>query len=476
LKRTGLPVCLVASLSMAACAVGPNYRAPTPPQGAQAPWTSLRPGAEATTAPQDDWWRLYDDPRLDGYVREALAANTDLAVAEANLAAARAVLEAAKAGQYPSTTVGFGAVYGRDPQTDEILELTGRPPATTWLYDGVLDASYEFDLFGRVRRSIQAAHADAEAVAAARDDLKVTIVAETARAYALVCSYGEELTVARHNLEVVSREADITAGRHKAGAGSEFEDVRSQTLVAQVRSTIPPLEGQRRAALLELTALLGRTPAKAPGEAEACVVPPKLVTALPVGDGATLLRRRPDLREAELRIAGATARVGVATADLYPRVIIKGFYGGVGPDLDWLAAEKGLIWGVGPTVQWDFPNQKAPRARLQQAKAGEQAALASFDSAVLRALRETEQALTAYGAEIDHHEDLLDAQAKARRAYELVHGEIRAGAADQLDLLSAEQSVTAADAAVAASSAALTQDQISTFKALGGGWAPPSAR
>jgi NodT family efflux transporter outer membrane factor (OMF) lipoprotein len=466
-----LAAALAGALALAGCTVGPSYHAPTPPAGAEAPWTSLKPGAEAPATAPEDWWRLYDDPALDGYEREALAANQDIAVAEANLAASRALLEAARAGQYPSTTVRSGAVNGRDPTTDEILELTGRPPTSIWLFDALIDSSYELDLFGRVRRSIEAAHADTEAVAAARDDLKVTIAAETARAYAEVCAVGEELDVARRNLAVVSHEADITAARHAAGAGSEFEDVRAETLVAQVRSAIAPLDGQRRAALLELTALVGRTPAHAPIEAEACLTAPRLAAAIPVGDGAALLRRRPDLREAERRLAGATAEVGVATASLYPRISITGFYGGAGSELSALTAERGLIWGVGPTIQWDFPNQSVPRARIHEAKAAQRGALAAFDSAVLRALKETEQALSLYGAELQHHADLLDAQSKARRTYDIAHGQFLAGEASQLDLLSAEQGVTGADAAVAASDAALAQDQIAIFKALGGGWA-----
>jgi NodT family efflux transporter outer membrane factor (OMF) lipoprotein len=463
-------IALAVVLALAGCAVGPNYRAPAPPAGAEQPWTSLNAGAEAPTTAPDDWWRLYDDAALDGYEREALAANRDIAVAEANLAVSRALLEAARAGQYPSTTSEFGAINGRDPTTNEILELTGRPPTSIWLFDAVIDSSYELDLFGRVRRTIEAAHADTEAIAAARDDLRVTVAAETARAYAEVCAVGEQLAVARRNLEVVSREADITAARRAAGAGSVFEDVRAQTLVAQVRSAIPPLEGQRRAALLQLTALLGRTPAHAPIEAEACVMAPRLAAAMPVGDGAALLRRRPDLREAERRLAGATARVGVATASLYPRVTISGFWGGASTELSALTAYNALIWGVGPKIDWAFPNQSLPRAGLHEAKAAERGALAAFDSAVLRALKETEQALSLYGAELQHQADLVDAQSKSHRTYDIAHGQFLAGEASQLDLLSAEQSVTAADAAVAASDAALAQDQIAIFKALGGGW------
>jgi outer membrane protein TolC len=207
-----------------------------------------------------------------------------------------------------------------------------------------------------------------------------------------------------------------------------------------------------------------------PAEAEACIRPPALTALMPVGDGAALLKRRPDVRQSERRLAGAVARVGVATAQLYPRITLTGLYGGVGPELPALTAERGLTWGVGPKIHWEFPNQSLPRARLRQARAGEQAALAGFDGTVLRALKETEQALTAYSAELAHHEDLLLAQGSAQRVYELAHGQFLAGATTQLDLLTAEQSFVAAQAAVASSDTALAQDQIAVFKALGGGW------
>ena len=465
---------LLATAALAACAVGPDYRPPPTPAGALAPLVSLNPAAETAAAPPDDWWRLYNDPLLDRLIGEAFAANADLAAAAANLSAARAVLQASRAGHYPSASTEAAAIRGRDPITNEILGLTGRPPMTIWKYDDVLDVSYELDLFGRVRRSIEASRADADAVAAARDGLKVTVAAETARAYAQVCTLGEQVAVARRSLEVVARQADITAARHAAGANSEFDVVRAQGLVAQVRATIPPLEGQRRAALFQLAALLGRTPTAAPAEVQACVTAPRLSALIPIGDGAALLKRRPDVRQADRRVAAATARIGIATADLYPRISLTGFYGGVGTHLADLTAERGLAWGVGPSISWTFPNQSLPRARIRQARAGADAALAGFDSTVLQALRETEQALAAYSAELDRRQYLAEAQDRARRAFDLAQGQYLAGALSQLELLTTEQSLVAAESAVAASNAALSQDQIAVFKALGGGWRTPA--
>ena len=219
-------LCLGCALTlMSGCSVGPDYKPPTKPAGAEAPLVSLDDKAETSVEPPDDWWQLYQDARLDALLREAFTANADLAAAQANLTAASALVAAAKAGRYPDTRIAAGGVRGRDAVTDEILELGGHEPQTVWLIDDVLEVSYEVDLFGRVRRSVEASRANAEAQAAARDSLKVVVAAETTRAYAQVCALGEQLAVARHSLEVVSREADITSQRHEIGRASCRERV-----------------------------------------------------------------------------------------------------------------------------------------------------------------------------------------------------------------------------------------------------------
>jgi NodT family efflux transporter outer membrane factor (OMF) lipoprotein len=334
----------------------------------------------------------------------------------------------------------------------------------------MLDVSYEVDLFGHVRRSIEAARDNDQATAAARDALKITVAAETVRAYGQICTLGEQIAVAERSLDLVTRQQEFARQRFTAGAGSTFDVVRAEQLVAQTKANIPPLKGQRHAALFQLAALLGRTPSKAPPEVDRCIAPPRLRATLPVGDGAALLRRRPDIRRADRMLAGATAEIGIATADLYPRIRLGGFYGGATDKIDLLATENALTWGVGPSISWSFPNLAAPIARLHQAKAGADAALANFNSAVLQALKETEQALATYTAELDHHAALELAEQKARQAFDLGRGELEAGAISSLDLLTTEQTLIAADAALAASDAALVQDQIAVFKALGGGW------
>jgi outer membrane protein TolC len=201
-----------------------------------------------------------------------------------------------------------------------------------------------------------------------------------------------------------------------------------------------------------------------------CVLPPRLSDLIPVGVGATLLKRRPDVRQAERRLASATARIGVATADLYPRIELRGLIGGASTELNQFANNNGITWGLGPTISWNFPNQSATRARIRQAKASTTAALANFDAVVLEALKETEQALAVYRSELDHRQALSDAQNRAQQAFDMAHGQYIAGAISDLDLLTSEQQLVAADAAVASSDASLTLDQIAVFKALGGGW------
>ena len=465
-RLCGIAVCGCLS----ACAVGPEYVAPKPPAANTAAFVSFNRSVETVGTAPDAWWRLYDDPALDALIREAFAANYDLKAAEANLSAARAILEGARVARYPSTQIVAGATYGRDASTNEILELTGRRPATDWLYDALLDVSYEVDLFGRVRRSIEAAQANAGAVAAARDALRVTIAAETARAYADVCTSGEQIVVAEHDVSVVAREEQITQARHDAGANSDFDVVRAQALVAQVRATLPPLLGQRRAALFELSALLGRAPSSAPEEVLRCTTAPHLISLIPIGDGALLLRRRPDIREAERQLATATAEIGVTTADLFPRVSLLGQYGSVSNRIPLLGTDRGLTWGVGPAVSWQFPNLAGPLAAVHQAKAGASAALAHFDSVVLQSLKETEQTLSTYTAELDRRAQLVELQSKSQKAFELASTQFAAGSVSNLDLLTTEQSLVSADALVAQSDAAIVQDQIAVFKALGGGW------
>jgi NodT family efflux transporter outer membrane factor (OMF) lipoprotein len=461
---------LAGPLLVSACALGPNYTPPTPPQDADAPFVSADPRVTTDATGPDAWWKLYDDPVLNDLIIQAFAKNEDLKTAEANLSASRAILEGTRSSLYPQTDLKAGAVYGRDLTTDEILELTGREPQDTWLFDSLLDVSYELDLFGHVRRSIEAARDNSQAIAAARDGLRVTIAAETARAYGNICTLGEQLAVADRSLTLATQQQQIVEDQRDAGAGTDYDVAREAVVVAQTSATIPPLQGARQAALFELAALLGETPTNAPVTVEACVIPPHLTSLVPVGDGAALLRRRPDIREADRKLAQSLAEIGVAKADLFPRVTLSGFYGGASNQISLLGSGSGLAWGIGPAISWTFPNLQGPLAKLSQSKAGAAAALSNFESVVLQALKEVEQALAVYDAELGHHAALAAARMDAQRAFDQATDQYSAGQISHLDLLTSEQTLIGADTAIASSDASVVLDQIAVFKALGGGW------
>jgi NodT family efflux transporter outer membrane factor (OMF) lipoprotein len=454
------------ALLLAGCAVGPRYVAPATPPSARGRFLSAdKPDETAATAPPSRWWRLYQDPVLDSLVGEALTHNQDLRVAAANLALAQGLLQEARAGRFPTTNLTEGGPgFGRDD-----FPATLNAVAST-TYTAGFTASYQVDLFGRIRRGIEAARANAQVLQAAEDAARVTVAAQTASAYANICGFGEQLDVAHKSVALVQQTYDLTLAQRDAGALSDFDVAREGVVLAQAKAAVPPLEGQRRAALFTLAVLIGKTPAQVPGDAAACRTPPRLTQPLPVGDGATLLRRRPDVRQAERQLAAATARIGVATADLYPTISLGGAIASGASTFGGLGSIANASYNIGPMANWTFPNILVARARVKQAGAQASGALASFDGTVLQALSDTETALSTYTTEIDHRLSLAEAGKTADDALRLADIQFQAGAASFLDLITAEQTAVAADQALAQSDQTLSSDQVAVFQALGGGW------
>ncbi len=458
-------------LGLGACAVGPNYRVPAPlPEASAGSFVSTAPGTSAEQ-PQDQWWRLYDDPALDRLVQQALAANTDLRVAAANLARAQAVLRESRAGRLPSTDLSGGVAYGN---SSSVNGLGGGD--SQWAYSGGLGLSWEIDLFGRIGRTIEAARADRDAVAATRDRVAVTVAAETTRAYTEACTLAEASAVARQSLDIAQRGYDILTAQERAGSASRLDVERSAAALANARAALPPLEGARQFSLFELAALMGLPPAQVPEEARQCLKTPQPARPIPVGDGEGLIARRPDVREAERQLAGDTARIGVATADLYPRISL----GGSGNFFrnDQVKGSDSFSFSLGPLLSWSFPNIAVARARVAQAEAGTQASLARFDGAVLNALKEVEQALTMVAADTRQRDALADAAGRANAAYGLANQRYRAGSLSFLDLLDAQRTLLDARANLTNADRALGSARVDLFKALGGGWQdlPPLAK
>lgn len=457
-----------ASVLVSACAVGPKAPEPTlPPQGSGAFIHTATPQVDATAPARDDWWRLYDDPSLDTLIGQALAENRDLAAAAANLRMVRASLSEARSGRLPTT--GLSAAAQRSREADPTA--TARQ-AEADVYDAGLDVAYEIDLFGRVESAIRAARADAAAAEAALDIVRVTVAAETARAYADACSANAQIAVAERTVSLQAETAQLTRRLLDLGRGTGLDSARADTALQSTRASLPPLLAQRDAALYRLAVLTGRTPAEASQSARACARPPQLSQPVPVGDGAALLARRPDVRQAERQLAAAAARVNVATAALYPSIRLGGSIGTTALDSADLGDDATIRFSAGPLISWSFPNILAARARIRQAEAGTDIALARFDQTVLGALQEVETALSAYAHELDRRAALAQARDSASEAERLSRMRFDAGADSFLTLLDAQRTLAGTEAALAASEAALTTHQITLFKALAGGWSP----
>ncbi|MBZ4333610.1 TolC family protein [Corallococcus sp. AS-1-12] len=455
------------ALLVSACTtVGPDYRGPPPsavvhmPEATETFLGAAEPHYSAAPVP-GEWWRLYEDPVLDGLVRQSLKSNVDLRVAEANLARARALLVQAGADKLPSSAVGASVGVGREP-----------PLAPSVTYGVDFGVSYQVDLFGRIRRGIEAARAETEAFQAALDLTRITVAADTTRAYASVCSVGYELSVARRVLALQEASLERTRRLVEAGRGTALDLSRARAQVEVLRANVPPLVVQRRIALLRLAVLSGRPPAAFPPDVEACETPPRLASPIPVGDGAALLRRRPDVRQAERALAAATARIGVATADLYPTVNLGLSAGSLGL-MNAFGQDSTLRWSLGPLLSWTFPNTRVARASIEQAGAVARGALAEFDGVVLNALLETESNLTQYTQDLERVAALTAARDFSAEAAREADALYRGGRESFLGVLDAERTRADAEASLASARTQLVADQIALFLSLGGGWEEP---
>ncbi|WP_286073707.1 efflux transporter outer membrane subunit [Stenotrophomonas sp. 59] len=454
-------------LPMTACVSGPDYHLPAnaiaaSPRAARA-FVSGQEAPFSRDAPPDRWWHLYGDPRLDAYVREALAANTDLRAADANLRRASATVAEYRA---------RGSVQADVDASGTLTHAGGytQASAAPQSYALGLHLSYPLDLAGGIRRGIEAANADAETVAAARDQVRVVVAAAVTRAYLQICTSNHTLAATRQVLAIQRATLEATRRLAAGGRGTDFDVSRAGAAVNRSAAAVPHLTADRQATLFELAALMGRVPADYPREAETCSQPPELEQALPVGDGWQLLQRRPDIRAAERSLAAATAMIGVETADLYPRVTLGASLGTAGTRGQLLSADS-FGASVGPLLSWHWPNRHVAKARIAAAGANVDAALASFDGIVLQALRQTETALSACTQELERERSLAQARGDAARAAGQAQQLYRFGRIDFLDVLSAQAALADAESALAASRAERIDRQMDLFLSLGGGWA-----
>ncbi|WP_127166363.1 efflux transporter outer membrane subunit [Xanthomonas euvesicatoria] len=466
------PLGVAALLSMlSACStVGPNYAVPAE-SAYQRPAANaafldtgnaqVQPGAALPAR----WWALYQDSMLDGLIEQALRDNVELKVAGANLRRAAAVYEQAMdAGGFD---YDVEAGVSRAQVSAEAFLQEEKLPVFN-LADGKFGVSYQFDLFGKLQRGAEAAHADTQVAQAAIDLARVSVAAQVAGSYVEICHANHELQVAAHSLQLQQHSRQITQRLIAAGRGTPPDLARATAQVAMLEAALPPLRARRQAAGYQLAALLGKTPGELPPGVDSCAHAPAVQQPIPIGDGRALLARRPDVRQAERRLAAATARIGVATAALYPDIRLGGSIGATG-----LLADFGEpathAWSLGPLISWTLPSSGA-RARVRATEAGADAALAQFDNTVLQALREVQTSLSRYAQDLDRLHLLEQAQQQAELASAQNRRLYQGGRTPYLSSLDAERTLASAEMTLANAQAQVSQEQIQLFLALGGGW------
>ena len=460
---------LGAMAMLAGCVAGPDYK---PPEHSVATMPSANgafasgQGAQFSQDPLPDrWWSLYDDPRLDALVEQALETNANLRVADANLRRADAVVREAT-GQ---KTLGTSVLADADLERDYTTTSAGTNMPGVLTYDLGFSVTYPLDLNGKLKRAIEGSLADREAVEAARDAVRISVAAAVTKAYADVCAANYQQATVEKVIALQQQTLTATTRLQRGGRGTAFDVSRSRTAVETSKASLPAFTAKRKAALYLLATLLGKPPAEYPADVESCAALPKLRSPMPVGDGAAMIRRRPDIRQAERTIAGDTARIGVATADLYPTVSLGG---GIINDgkLENLGKTHSFGFSLGPLLTWSFPNRPVIKARIDAANAQVEGDIAKFDATVLEALRGTETALETYARDTDRAVALGSATSSAGVSSTQAAKLFRFGRSDLLSLLTAQANLASAQVNHAAAEASLVDDQIAVFLALGGGW------
>lgn len=449
------------ALAVTGCAVGPDYRAPQPEPARIA---HAEDSDYDRSRFESAWWHQFEDPTLDALVVQALTENRELRIAYSRLRAARAIRDDDANDRFPTVTAGASADIGKAQQPG----VTERR-INAERYDLGLDMAWELDLFGRIQRRLEASEAQAEAAEAELYQLQVSLIAELVDAYGQLrgAQLGER--IARDNLANQRNSHELTEQLRDAGMGSELDVLRADARLAATEASLPQLQAQQARARNRIAPLLGQRADRLAVDLSPRELP-AIAKALPIGDPAELLRRRPDIRAAERQLAAATATVGVATADLFPRVSLSGFLGfiaGRGSQIGSSAAE---AWGVAPSISWAAFDLGSVRARLRGAEADADGALASYEQQVLLALEESENAFSDYARAQERLLSLLRQSTASRAAAQQAEIRYREGTVDFLVLLDAERERLAAEDAQAQAEVELYRGVVALYKALGGGW------
>lgn len=445
-------------------AVGPDYVPPD--MSSPTAWHSQLKnglvGDEADPHALFRWWTTFNDPVLSSLIDRAIAGNRDIREAEARVREARARRGASKADMFPTLDASGSATKSRSNEQESELYSIG------------FDAGWELDLFGGVRRSVEAAEADLQA---SREDLcnvLVSLTAEVALNYVELRSYQSQVATTEKNLQLQQETYELTKWRYEAGLDDELAVQQARSNLESTRSKLPALRSSLEESKNRIAVLLGKHPGTLHEELDARAPVPVVSPEIAVGIPADMLRRRPDVRKAERELAAQTARIGVATADLYPKFRLPGSIGLKSGESSDLFKSASQFWSIGPSISWNIFNAGAVRRNIEIQSALQEQQLNAYVATVLNALAETENALVAYAEEQNRRNSLSEAVKAAQRAVELSQTMYQAGIIDFTTLLDTERSLLSYQNELIQSDGSVASNLVRLYKVLGGGWETPA--
>jgi outer membrane protein, multidrug efflux system len=465
-----LPLTLLACAA-GGCAVGPNYEQPainTPTQ-----WSEPLSDGE-TNAPISPvaWWENFHDAELDSLISRGVQSNLDLQIAQARVREARAQYGIALADFLPALNASGSYERQRQSHNQPLFDAFQIPASAFQnnVYQAGFDASWEIDVFGGKRRAAEAANAEILASESDRRDLLVTLLGEVARNYMDVRGYQHQLAIADENIKAQARGVAITQDRFTNGLTSDLDVQQASTLLATTRAEIPTLRTSLQASVHRLGVLLGQPPGDLQMELSKAAPIPATPPEVPAGLPSELLLRRPDVQRAERQLAVATANIGVAKADLFPKFFLNGAAGFESVSAsDWFTSGS-KFWSFGPTVQWNIFDTLRIRANIKVQNARQEQALLNYEQTALIAFEEVENGLVAYANEQIRRRSLQDAVVSSRKSLALANRLYANGLTDFLHVLDAERSLYQAQDALAQSDRTISINLVSLYKSLGGGW------
>lgn len=452
--------------STSACVVGPDYKQPD--IETETTYSSDDKVNFSAAESRVEWWQILQDEQLNNLIQQAVEENHDLRIARANVNAARAFLRETEYDQYPTVTSAGGIT--REESSEATTGSFGGIDRTRTFYDASLDATWELDFFGRVQRSIEALTADYEASIAQEKNIYITVAAEVARTYIELRGAQYRLQVASDNAANQNDTYDMTLSIMEGGMGTNLDTVRSQAQLESTLARIPQLETEVRIAIHRISVLTGQQPQVLLQELSETRALPAIPETIAIGNPSELLRQRPDIHRAERELAAATARIGVATADLFPRVSLAGSVGYLANTLSGLGESDFRTTSFGPFLTWPAFDLGRVRARIRATDATAEGALAVYEQTVLTALEETENALARFANARRRQAHLQVAAEASERAVELARLRYSNGVDSFINVLDAERQLLELQDQLAQSETESGLALVALYKALGGGW------